>query len=191
MNEVFDINKVKQEFLQNTGPEYATIFSERQLEMCVYLLNDFCAAMAANNLVLLRVEQEQLMPPQYQQPPIPQMTAPPEYRQPQYQPQPRQQQYQQQYQQPPQYMQDPFQELPLQPIPQQPPQQNVQRQVQELNAQLPKAPQRQFIPPTGAPTPSVQDVDLSADKPKTFAEKIREMRAGAKKPNRINPEDDN
>ena len=186
MNEIFEVNKVKTEFLQNIGPEYTNVFSERQLEMSVYMLNDFCNALAANSLVLIRIEPEQIAPPQYQQPyqpPVPNMGLPPEYQQ-RNRPIPMPE-----YQQP---VADPFQEMQQQQMhPQQ-----VQRQVQEMNAQLPRAPppkysKEQLDNVPGMRVPPQQDVDMAGDKPKTFAEKIKEMRGAVKKPNRINPEDDN
>jgi len=161
-NEIFEINNVKQEFLQNIGPEYTQVFSERQLEMSIYMLNEFCTALANNGLVLLRIEPE---PTPYRAPPTPQMGIPPQYEQ-------------QGYRMP---AADPFQEQQLHQ------QQMVQQQVKEMNAQLPRAPPRPQ--PSQPKSEPVQEVDLSADKPKTFAEKIREMRAGTKNPNRINPDD--
>lgn len=179
MSEIFDLNVVKQEFLQNLGGEYSTIFSERQLEMSVYMLNEFCTALTANGLVLLRQQQQQ--PLMQQQPPM-------QMQQPRVMQQPPQDYRYQQYQQPPvqpmsvppQYqnigspatMPDPFQEEQEEQFLQQ---QQVKRQVTELNAQLPKA----------------QPIDLSPDKPKSFAEKIKEMRSTVKRSNRINPDDDN
>lgn len=171
-NEIFEISTVKQEFLQNMGPEYVKVFSEKQLEMSVYMLNEFCDALAGNNLVLLRLEPEPEQ--QYVAPPTPQMGIPP--------------QYQQQYQ-------DPFQEQQLQ--------MQAQQQVRELNAQIPQRTINQVPPNVKAypemrpqvskdqldAVPPIQDVDLAAEKPKSFADKIREMRAGTKKPNRINPDD--
>jgi hypothetical protein len=191
MNEIFDIGKVRQEFLENIAQEYSTIFSEKQLEMCVYMLNDFCTAIHNNGFVLLRADPEQIMQqpqqvqqPQYIQPPVPRMSIPPEYQQPMNIP-PEYQQYQQPQSQ---QSQNPFQDMQMQappPVPKgaysfnQPSRVQVQQNVQELNNQLPKAP---------APK---QDVDLSPDKTKSFAEKIREMRSSTKKANRINPDDDN
>ena len=177
-NEIFDINNVKQEFLQNMGPEYVKVFSEKQLEMSVYMLNEFCDALIGNGLVLTRNEPE-VIRPAYRAPPTPQMGIPPQYQNQGYQ-MPVQQP---QYQQPPQFQQqqyqDPFQE-------QQFIQQQVQQQVKELNAQLPRT---NRPPMDAAGLPPVQEVELNAEKPKSFADKIREMRAGTKKPNRINPDD--
>lgn len=179
-NEIFEISTVKQEFLQNMGPEYVKVFSEKQLEMSIYMLNEFCDALAGNNLVLLRLEPE---PEQYVAPPTPQMGIPPEY--------------QHQGYRIPAYQQpiDPFQEQQLQ--------MQAQQQVRELNAQIPQRTINQVPPnvkayPEMRPQvskeqldnlPPIQDVDLAAEKPKSFADKIREMRAGTKKPNRINPDD--
>lgn len=172
-NEIFEISTVKQEFLQNMGPEYVKVFSEKQLEMSVYMLNEFCDALAGNGLVLLRIEPEPQPQQMYRAPPTPQMGIPPQYQQPI----------------------DPFQE---QAMLRQMEQQQVQQQIRELNAQIPS---RQPVPPLPPlqtmrsqpqqPLDNVpaQEVDLSVEKPKSFADKIREMRAGTKKPNRINPDD--
>lgn len=164
VNEVFDVVKVKQEFLQSVAAEYSKIFTERQLEMCLYMLDDFVNTLGANSLVLLRVEPELQQSPQLD--PFQEQLAAQERAKEAYQLQLMQQQQMQQMQQP---------QMPIQPIPQRG---EVQRQVQELNAQLPKK-------------QATVDVDLTPDKSKSFAEKIREMRTGTKKPNRINPEDDN
>lgn len=177
-NEIFEISTVKQEFLQNMGPEYVKVFSEKQLEMSVYMLNEFCDALAGNGLVLLRIEPEPQPQPQvmYRAPPTPQMGIPPQYQQPM----------------------DPFQE---QAMLRQMEQQQVQQQVRELNAQIPRQQQVPPLPPLQSMRPQqqyskeqldnvpAQEVDLSVEKPKSFADKIREMRAGTKKANRINPDD--
>lgn len=153
MNEVFDINKVKVEFLEGIATEYAEVFTERQLEMSVYMLNEFCNACASNNLVLIRIAEEQLYVP-----PVPEMQAPP------------------QYQQPIQYQQDPFQNIPDD-------RQHIQKTVAQMNADI-----QRNLPPL----PPVEEVDLTPDKPKSFAEKIREMRGAPKKQpgNKVNPGDD-
>lgn len=184
-NEIFEISTVKQEFLQNMGPEYVKVFSEKQLEMSVYMLNEFCDALAGNNLVLLRLESEEPQQ-QYVAPPTPQMGIPPEYQQQGYRIPAQQPQYQQPI--------DPFQEQQFQ----------AQQQVRELNAQIPQRTINPVPPNVKAypemrpqvsreqldTLPPLQDVDLAVEKPKSFADKIREMRAGTKKPNRINPDDE-
>jgi hypothetical protein len=154
MNEVFDINKVKVEFLEGIAEEYGQVFTERQLEMSVYMLNEFCNACASNNLVLIRIAEEQLYVP-----PVPEMQAPPEYQQ-------------QGYRMP---VADPFQNIPDD-------RQQIQRTVAQMNADI----QRNL------PLPPVEEVDLTPDKPKSFAEKIREMRGPPKKQpgNKVNPGDD-
>lgn len=138
MVELYEVEKVKIEFLQSIAEEYGQVFSERQLEMSVYMLNEFCALCTSNSLAFIRVPDEE---------PV------------------------QQYAQPPQ--ENPFDNIPELPRPQ------VQRQVQEMNNQLQQ--------------PVVHDVDLStSDKPKTFQDKIREMRMAPKKqPGQlVNPGDD-
>jgi len=140
MVELYEVEKVKIEFLQSIADEYGQVFSERQLEMSVYMLNEFCALCTSNSLAFIRVPIEESV---------------------------------QQYAQP--------QENPFDNIPELPPArpQQVQRQVQEMNAQLQQ--------------PVQHDVDLAtSDKPKTFQDKIREMRMAPKKQpgNMVNPGDD-
>jgi len=164
-NEVFDINNVKQEFLQGIAEKYAASFTDIQLEMSVYMLNDFCNVISANDLVLVRIAKEQIYDPtpvpQYQAPPTPQMGLPPQYQQ----------------------SVNPFDNVP--PIAQNIPPRQVQKTVQELNNNLNQGYQ---VPPA----PVKQDIDLSTDRPKTFREKISEMRSAPKKHpgDKVNPNED-
>lgn len=136
VNELYEIEKVKIEFLQGIAEEYGNIFTERQLDMSLYMLNEFCNICTSNNLALIRIPEQvaEQQPTQYHGP-------------------------------------NPFDNIPEIPS-------RVQQQVQQMNTQLQQ---------------SVQDVDLNTtDAPKSFAERIREMRSAPKKQpgNKVNPGDD-
>lgn len=149
VNELYEVEQVKIEFLQSIAEEYSTMFTDKQLDMCVYMLNDFVNACTSNNLALIRIPEQIAV----QQP----------------------QQYQHQGYQIP--VADPFQNQEMPPV--RPPQPApVYQQVNQMNNQM----QQQQ-----------QDVDLSTnDKPKTFQDKIREMRGAPKKQpgNKVNPNED-
>lgn len=179
MDEFFDIMDVKNEFLKNLGPQYQNMYAPQQLDIALYMLNDFCNNINANGLILLRhVEQAPPRPPQYAQPQPGYVIPPGVYQQPQYPPQ---QMRVQSYPQRP--MENPFNEYDERF--------NVQQQVAEMNQGLQQAQTRsQFMQqPQRVITPEVvQDVDLRAEKPKTFVDKIKEMRT-PKKADNINPEE--
>lgn len=196
MDEFFDIVDVKKEFLKNVGPQYQSTYAPQQLDIALYMLNDFCNNVSANGLVLMRQT-----PPQPEYPEaVPAYEPRFDVRQPY--PQPMQPSYptlqrppyiQQQsgysippgvYQEP---VQDPFVEYQAPVMPQRPPL-RVQQQVNELNQGLQ---QPRFAPrPQPLPTQTyTQDADLNPDKAKTFVDKIKEMRT-PKKSDKINPESD-
>jgi hypothetical protein len=224
-SEFIEIMDVKNEFLQNVGPEYARAYPPQQLDLALYLLNDFCNNLVNNGLVLFR--QVEAPQPVYEQP-YPQ----PSYQQPAYQVPPYQTPYQQPYQPPQQQVYgNPFEEdLKFR---QQQEYENrlraeqgeVQRNISEMNAQLQQQqfrpvnsvrpqpiprqeyvpprqePRQEYIPPQPQPQqPSraspfpqptqqpVQDINLANEKPKTFVDKIKEMRT-PKKGDKINPEE--
>lgn len=172
-NEFFEINDVKNEFLKNVGPQYQGMYSPQQLDIALYMLNDFCNNVSANGIVLMRQAPEPVPMPDYQSSGfgIQRPQSYPQPMQPTY-PTPQRPPYvQQQYQ-------DPFEEYPL-PQPQFSPQpkmpQRIQQQVNELNKGIqPRQPQ--------------MDADMDNDKPRTFVDKIKDMRTPAKS-DRINPED--
>lgn len=150
--EIFEIEDVKNEFLQKVAAEYGQVFAPRQLELAMYVLNDFCNNLSANNLVLYRfVEQQfQQAPPQYQQMPFQQGPRPI-----QQQPIPIQQ---------PRPPQNPFEEDQGY---------NVRQNINELNRQIqqppkPRIPEKQL---------QSQDVDLSPEKPKNFVDNLRAMKS--------------
>ena len=170
MEEFFDIMDVKNEFLKNLGMQYQSMYSPQQLDIALYMLNDFCNNVAANGLVLLRQTPDQ---PQGYQPPQPQYVQP--VPQGYYSQQPR-----------PVPIQNPFNEYEQR--------MDVQRQVSEMNQGLARAQSRQVyepprpaMPPARMPEPQ-SDVDLHNEKPKTFVDKIKEMRT-PKKVDKINPEE--
>jgi hypothetical protein len=206
-NEIYDLEEVKNEFIRNVSGEYAKVFNRQQMDFAVYVLNDFCNNLSGNGLVLLRyTPQPQMQQMPMQQPRYVEPKPQPRYVQPQYSPP--------QYSQP--FDGNPFEEEP--PIDEyndprmrqmRTDNVDVQRNITEMNAQLQQQPQRmvhrqmpqaeyyeppqQPIPrvPTRAPptrAPPDQDVNLAGDKPKTFVDKIKEMRVG-KKPEKINPEE--
>lgn len=190
MAEVFSIIDVKNEFLRNLGQQYVNSYPPQQVELALYMLNDFCNNVEANNLLLVRADQ-------------PEPQAPPQYMPPQQYPQPMDPYYQ-----PPQ--RPPYVQQQRMPPQMAPPQQNpfveydadrmdVQSQVAEMNRGLaygrmpPQQPQQQprMQMPTMPPVMQQQQqsvVDLNPEKPKTFVDKIKEMRT-PKKVDKINPED--
>lgn len=64
--EIYDVNSVKDEYLQGMYPEYQKVYTQMQLDMSVYMLNDFVTNLAANGLMLIRAQPEPQ--PQAQQP---------------------------------------------------------------------------------------------------------------------------
>jgi hypothetical protein len=191
MDEYFDIVDVKKEFLKNVGPQYQSTYAPQQLDIALYMLNDFCNNVSANGLVLMR--QTPVQPtPEYYPEPVPAYEPRFDVRQPY--PQPMQPTYptpqRPPYAQPNYPPQDPFEEYqpPQQFIQPQRPQMRVQQQVNELNQglQQPRFVPRQPLPQQPQP---MQDADLNPDKAKTFVDKIKEMRT-PKKSDKINPESD-
>ena len=194
MEEFFEIMDVKEEFLKNVGPQYQASYSPQQLDIAMYMVNDFCNNIAANGLVLLRMpEPRQALPqplqgyyPQQQYPQQPQ----PVYQEPYPQP-PYARQVQQEVQQmpPPRMVARP---MPQNTMPMQNPfndeeRYDVQRQVAEMNRGI--QPKRTMPQPYMVPAQTVQsDVDLQVEKPKTFVDKIKDMRA-PRKVDKINPEE--
>lgn len=184
MEEFFEIMDVKNEFLTNVGSQYQASYSPQQLDIALYLLNDFCNNISANGLVLLRTEPQpppRQLPPQGYQEPYPQtpyarqaqMQSPRMVARPQPMPMQR-----------PQPMQNPFNEYDEEVY-------DVQQQVQELNRGIkPMARlQRPMDVPMQPPATRQSDVDLQAEKPKSFVDKIKDMRT-PKRMDKINPEEE-
>jgi hypothetical protein len=156
------------------------------------MLNDFCNNVEANSLVLARMEpQAPPIPTQPQYPPDPYYQQPP--RPPYVQQQPGYSIPPGVYQQP--IMSNPFNEYDADRM-------DVQSQVAEMNRginyrqqqqqpvyQQQPQPQRMQMPmPPIQQSPGQSVVDLNPDKPKTFVDKIKEMRT-PKKVDKINPEE--
>lgn len=181
VNEIYNPEDVKNEFLTNVLPEYGRTYSRQQLDLAIYMLTDFCNNLVANDLWMLRVEQQQ----QQQQPVQQQM--------------PRQMPQQQQMPAPPQYYEqgNPFEE-DVQEYTDPRTQRmrvddfSVQRDVAEMNQQLrSNIPPRQFVQQQMPQMPQQmpqQDINLGSEKNKTFVDKIKDMRQPKKKDN-INPEE--
>lgn len=176
MNQVYAVEDVKNEFVKSVIDQYAESYNRIQLDLAFYVLNDFCNNLAANGLVLLKVEQQvqqpvqqPVMQQQVQQPVQPMGPPPKSAAQPYGYPQ----------QMPNANSVDPFEKaeyvdprLQRQKMDEF----SVQREVKELNAQL---------------QPKVKaevDVSLSGEKGKSFVDKIKEMRS-SKKRDVINPEE--
>lgn len=205
VNEFLDIMDVKNEFLRNVGPEYARSYPPQQLDVALFLLNDFCNNLSGNGLVLFRQApvqpvQQQYYPQQPNYPPQPayvesRIPPSPYVQQPYVQPrQPqnysnpfdedaqfRQQQYEDRLRAEEFTVQQNINEMNAQlRAPPQPPRQNPMRVSSQPMPRQP-IPVQEYIPPQA-------DVNLSNDKPKTFVDKIKEMRT-PKKGDKINPEE--
>jgi len=163
VNEIFEIHAVRDEFLQMTAAEYSKYFTPRMLELAVYVLNDFCNNVQANELVLVRAAQPRQAPQNMnynpmpsadymsmpELPPVPQMGMPLQYG-------------------------NPFEEAL-----------DVRQNVEQLNAELLAREAQQRRPQQ----PIRQEVDLkSVNDSKSFVDKVREMRA-PKRVDKINPEE--
>jgi len=179
--EIYNVEDVKNEFLQGVIQEYSQNYSRIKLDLAIYMLNDFCNNLIANKLVLLRLDQEI-------QPPTP--------------PQPVYQQQQQVYQPPQQVYQPPRMQPQNNPFEEDiqeyvdPRTQrmrvddyNVKKEVAEMNQQLRSPPPRmQPIQQQQIQPMQNNDVNLGLQKDKTFVDKIKEMRSPKKKDN-INPDE--
>jgi len=162
VNEVFEIHAVRDEFLQMTAAEYSKYFTPRMLELAVYVLNDFCNNVQANELVLVRAQPQQapqnmnynpIPSADYNIPQGPQMGMPPQYG-------------------------NPFEEAL-----------DVRQNVEQLNAELLAREAQQRRAPQQQQQPIRQEVDLkSVNESKSFVDKVREMRA-PKRVDKINPEE--
>lgn len=195
-NEIFNLEDVKNEYIENTINEYAKSYNKMQIDLAVYMLNDFVVNLVANDFVLLRYEPEpEPVPqqaPQRMQPPVqqqqPMRQAPQGFQgygqgQTNVRVDPRQRV--QQVQQPiPGYIdqnENPFetaeyvnpktQRMRVDDV-------DVRREVSEMNEQLNRV---------NGSVPK-QDINLNSEKSKSFVDKIRDMRNPKKKDN-INPEE--
>ena len=183
VNEIYELDEVKNEFIRNVSMEYAKVFNRQQMDLAIYLLNDFCNNLAANGLVLLRyVPQPQPQPQPIRPMPSPSMRFGNPFEE-----------------EPPvaEYVDPRLRQARTDEL-------DVRRNIAEMNAQIQAPPQRMVRqpqpvldyeqlppmpqPPRPMPRQVVQDVDLVGDKPKTFVDKIKEMRVG-KKAEKINPEE--
>jgi len=177
VNEIFEIHTVRDEFLQMTAAEYSKYFTPRMLELAVYVLNDFCNNVQANELVLVRAPQQQ--PQQVQQ-------------------QPQSRQVNQNINYNPMPSTD-YNLPPLPPIPQMGTPQgygnpfeealDVRQNVEQMNAELLAREAASRRSPQFQQPVQRQEVDLkSANETKSFVDKVREMRA-PKRVDKINPEE--
>lgn len=172
MSEIFEVEDVKIEFLQKVGLGYSQAFAPKQLELALYVLNDFCNSLTSNGLVLLRQSQSQqpISQQQYQAPL-------------QYQQMPFQQQSMQ-----PQLMQgDPFQEGELM-------QQRIQQNIIEMNNSLKRPGTNRgslndVVPSVPEQRSRTDDVNLASQKPKSFVDGLKAMRS-SRKPARPSDDDD-
>ena len=65
--EIYGVEDVRDEFLENVLGEYSKVYSKQQVDLAVYLLNDFVSNLVGNDLVLLKVNKSQsaMSPPPY------------------------------------------------------------------------------------------------------------------------------